>query len=106
MLRFGFRTYTVDIIYVVVNTPAVVLGGVSHHDVVGLAQQDLRVEFLALADGASYHLLAPPPGLRLRAELIRDISVDLAVLLLAFVLDNEAQPVVGTVLAGCFLDLL
>jgi hypothetical protein len=74
--------------------------------VVGLAQQDLRVEFLALADGASYHLLAPPPGLRLRAELIRDISVDLAVLLLAFVLDNELPTVIGAVGARRLLYVL
>jgi hypothetical protein len=96
----------VDVNYIVVNTPALVLRCVGHHDVVGLAQQDFRVELLALADGASHHLFTPPPGPRLRAELIRDISVDLAVLLLAFVLDNEEPAVVGTVLAGCFLYLL
>jgi hypothetical protein len=58
LLQFGFRTFTVDVIYIVVNTPALALRGVGHHDVVGLAQQDFRVELLALADGASHPWMA------------------------------------------------
>ena len=63
LLRFGFGPYTVDVLYVVIDTTALVLGGVGNHDVVGLAEQDFRVEQLALTDGAAYHLLTPAPRL-------------------------------------------
>src|SRR5829696_6445389 len=82
LIRFGFGPYTVDVLYVVVDTTALVLGGVGNHDVVGLAEQHFRVELLALANGAAHHLLAPPPGLRLRPKLVGDVGVDLALLLL------------------------
>src|SRR5215207_8900277 len=106
LLRFSLRPNTVDILYIVVNTPTLVLGSVGDHDVVGVAEQDFRVELLALANGAVNHLLAPPPCFRLRTKLVGDVSVDLAILLLAFVLDDEAPAVVGAVLAGRFLYLL
>jgi hypothetical protein len=107
VLRFGFRPCTVDVLYVVVNTTAFVFGSVGHHDVIGLAQQDFRVELLALTDGAADHLLTPAPRrLRLRAKLIRDIGVNLAVFLLAFVLDNELLAVIGAVGARRHLYVL
>ena len=62
-LRFGFRPYTVDVLDIVVNTPALVLGCVGNHYVIGLAEQYFRVELLALANGTPGHLFTPPPSL-------------------------------------------
>ena len=88
-----------DALDVVVDATTLILRSVRDPDVVRAAKQGICIELLTLTDSAAYHLLAPAPRLRLRAELIRDIGVDFAAFLLAFVLDNEAPAEVGAVLA-------
>ncbi len=95
-----------DVLHVVIDATTLILGRVRDHDVIRLVEQGIRVELLTFADGAAYHLLAPTSCLRLRAKLVRDDGEDLAILVLALVLDDELPAIISTVLARRLLDLL